>query len=60
MKLAATVAHSLQVDLRAELRARRDRMAIAFRLVDEGTPAQIFGGARTERARASVGRLLRH
>jgi hypothetical protein len=66
MKLAATVAHSLQVDLRFELRPRRDRMAIAFqqyiqgRLVDEGPPAQIFGGARTERARASVGRLLRH
>jgi hypothetical protein len=51
---------------RRSRRARRDRMAIAFqqyiqgRLVDEGPPAQIFGGARTEQARASVGRLLRH
>ena len=51
---------------RRSLRARRDWMAIMFqqyiqgRLVDEGPPAQIFAGARTERARASVGRLLRH
>ena len=64
MKLAATVAHSLQADLRAELRPRRDRMAIAFqqyiqgRLVDEGPPVQIFAGARTGRARV-VGKILR-
>ena len=51
---------------RRSMRARRDRMAIAFqqyiqgRLVGEGPPAQILGGARTEWARASVGRLLRH
>ena len=33
---------------------------IQGRLVDEGPPAQIFAGAGTEQARASVGRLLRH
>jgi ABC-type histidine transport system ATPase subunit len=30
------------------------------RLVEEGAPAQIFGGARTKRARAFVGKILRH
>ena len=30
------------------------------RVVEEGPPAQIFDGARTERARSFVGRILRH
>jgi ABC-type histidine transport system ATPase subunit len=30
------------------------------RLVEDGAPAQIFGGARTERARAFVGKISRH
>ena len=49
---------------RRSRRARRDRMAIAFqqyiqgRPVEEGLPAQIFGAARTGRARV-VGKILR-
>ena len=30
------------------------------RVVEGGQPAQIFDGARTERARGFVGRILRH
>jgi hypothetical protein len=30
------------------------------RLVEEGAPAQIFGGARTTRACPFVGKILRH
>ena len=30
------------------------------RVVEEGPPARILDGARTERARSFVGRILRH
>ena len=35
-------------------------MMDAGRLVEEGPPAQIFDGARTERTRSFVGKVLRH
>ena len=35
-------------------------MMDAGRLVEEGPPAQIFDGARTERTRSFMGKILRH